>query len=120
MKCLADGSNGDLFIMKPPACTIKTLVEALELHFGRKLVQRVIGIRAGEKMDEMLLTGNEVYRSVTETEGKIVYARIVAKQTDDYFLKGEDYVEPEPFSSANAERYDLIQVLAKEREAGMR
>lgn len=117
LKCLSDGSNGDLFIMKPPACTIGTLVEALELHFGRKLSRVIIGIRDGEKMHETLLTGEEVYRATIEKEDEITYARIVPKHTHDYFFEGKNYIEPEPFTSENAERYDARQVLDKLREA---
>lgn len=117
LKCLKDGNSGDLFIMKPPACTIRTLVEALELHFNRRLPQTIIGVRPGEKMHEVLLTGNEVYRSIIEHEGGIAYARIVAERAKDYFFEGRDYIEPEPFSSLSAEQYDAQQVLAKLKEA---
>lgn len=117
MKCLNDGKAGELFIMKPPACSIKTLVEALELHFGRKLPQTVIGIRPGEKMHETLLTGAEVYRAITECEDGITYARITTQQLIDYYFCGEDYTEPEAFSSINAEQYNAKQVLKKLKEA---
>ncbi len=117
LKCLQSGKSGDLFVMKPPACTVTTIVEALELHFGRVLERDVIGIRAGEKMDEILLTGPEVYRATTEYEGDIAYARVPAQYPTDYHFIGEDYVEPKPFSSENAEQYNAGQVLAKLREA---
>ncbi len=120
LKCLSDGNNGDLFIMKPPACTIRTLVEALEMHLSRKIPQKVIGIRAGEKMHEVLLTGDEMYRAVIEKEGNITYARIAAKHTKDFFFEGKEgkgYIEPEPFSTQNAEQYNAEQVLGKLKEA---
>lgn len=117
LKCLRDGNQGELFIMKPPSCTIKTLVEALELHFEREFEKTIIGIRPGEKMHEVLLTGAEVYRAVTEKEDNITFARIATQQDIDYFFCGEDYIEPEPFSSSNAERYNAEQVLKKLKEA---
>jgi len=117
IKCLTDGNNGDLFIMRPPSCTVGTIVEALELNFGRELPKTVIGIRAGEKVDEILLTGDEVYRSIEEKEGNISYARIPLKRTDDYFFKGEDYTEPPPYSSGNSQQLNAEQVLNKLKEA---
>ncbi|MDD1779129.1 MAG: polysaccharide biosynthesis protein, partial [Candidatus Helarchaeota archaeon] len=39
LKCLKDGNNGDLFVIKSPACSIKTLVEALEVHYGKQFVK---------------------------------------------------------------------------------
>jgi UDP-N-acetylglucosamine 4,6-dehydratase/5-epimerase len=118
MKCLADGVNGDLFIMKPPACSIKTLVEALELHFNRKLPTKIIGRRVGEKMHEALLSGDEVYRAdKPETVGNITFVRISAKHTKDFFFEGMNYEEPEPYTSDKAEQYDAQQVLNKLKEA---
>jgi UDP-N-acetylglucosamine 4,6-dehydratase len=117
LKCLKDGNSGDLFIMKPPSCTVGTLVDALELHFGRKLTRTIIGIRAGEKMHEVLLTGEEVFRSINEQEDGISYARIPAKRTNDYFFKGEDYIEPEDYSSKNSVQMNAEQVLSKLKEA---
>jgi UDP-N-acetylglucosamine 4,6-dehydratase len=119
LKCLKDGNSGDLFIMKPPSCTVGTLVDALELHFGRKLTRTIIGIRAGEKMHEVLLTGEEVFRSINEQEDGISYARIPAKRTNDYFFKGEDYIEPEDYSSKNSVQMNAEQVLNKLKEAGL-
>ncbi|KKN79320.1 hypothetical protein LCGC14_0341020 [marine sediment metagenome] len=117
LKCLHDGKDSEIFIMKPPACKIKTLVEALELHYGRELKKTVIGIRPGEKMDEVLLTGTEVHGSIIEHDGEITYARIITQVSPDYFVCGEDYTEPEPFSSKNAEQYNAKQVLNKLKEA---
>lgn len=117
VKCLTDGNNGDLFIMRPPACTVGTIVEALELNYSRELSKTVIGIRGGEKMHETLLTGEEVYRSIEEKEGGISYARIPIKRTDDYFFKGEDYVEPPSYSSENSPQLNAKEVLNKLKEA---
>ncbi len=56
------GQTGDLFVRKSPACTIDTLVRAIELHFGRSIPTERIGIRPGEKMNEVLLTEEEAGR----------------------------------------------------------
>jgi len=117
LKCLFDGKDGELFIMRPPACKVETIVDALELHFGKGLERQVIGIRPGEKMHEVLLTGGEVYRSVNEVEDGITYSRIPPQRDLDYYFSGEDYVEPEPFSSDRAEQLDARQVLDKLKEA---
>jgi len=117
LKCLFDGKDGELFIIRPPACKVETIVDALELHFGRELERQVIGIRPGEKMHETLLTGAEVYRAIDEVEDGITYSRILPQRDMDYYFSGEDYIEPEPFSSDRAERLDAGQVLDKLKEA---
>ena len=121
MKCLINGNNGDLYVIKSPACSIKTLVEALELHFKRKLPKEVIGIRPGEKIHETLLTSDEVHRSLIEYDEGISFARIppLGKNLGDFYISGEDYKEPEPFTSSNTEQYNATQVLKKIKDAGL-
>jgi len=116
LKCLCDGKDGELFIMRPPACKVETIVDALELHFGKELERQIIGIRPGEKMHEVLLTGAEVYRAIDEVEDGIIYSRIPPQRDLDYYFSGEDYVEPEAFSSDRAEQLDAGQVLDKLKE----
>ena len=60
-----NGENGDLLIMKAPACTIQTQAEAVcELFGGKKEEIKVIGIRHGEKMYETLLTNEECAKAI--------------------------------------------------------
>lgn len=117
LKCLYDGDDGDLFVMKPPACSIRTLVDALRLHFGDRVKETVIGIRPMEKPHEVLLTGEEVHRGIVEQEGAITYVRLKAQRGVDYHFRGSNYVEPAPFTSENAEQLDARQVLDKLKEA---
>ncbi len=117
LKCLYDGDDGDLFVMMPPACSIRTLVDALRLHFGDKVKEEIIGIRPMEKPHEVLLTGEEAHRGIAEQEGSITYVRLKAQRGVDYHFWGSNYVEPAPFTSENAEQLDAYQVLNKLKEA---
>ncbi len=54
-----NGSAGDIFVQKAPACTIGKLAEAVKLIFKADNEIKVIGIRHGEKMYETLLTNEE-------------------------------------------------------------
>jgi len=117
LKCLRDGNNGDLFVMKPPACSIKTIVSALEFNFGRKLSQTVIGVRPGEKFHETLLIADEVYRGREEIDGEITYVRVPANTNKDFFAKGVYRNEPKDYTSLDAEQLNPEQVLAKLKEA---
>jgi len=53
------GESGDILVQKAPACTIKTLAEAVTGLFAPSNEIKVIGIRHGEKMYETLLTNEE-------------------------------------------------------------
>lgn len=121
LKCLKYGKNGDLFVIRSPACSINTLIEALELHFGKKLKKKIIGIRPGEKVDETLLTIEEVHRSITEKEDGIVHVRIprLDAKIGDYFFKGGEYKIPQPFTSRITTQFNARQTLDKIKEAGL-
>jgi len=57
------GRPGDLLIRKAPACTIETLVAALAHLFGVEPKMEIIGVRHGEKLHEILASGEELSRS---------------------------------------------------------
>ena len=60
-----NGENGDLLIMKAPACSIGLQAEAVtEMFGGKKEDIKVIGIRHGEKMYETLLTNEECAKAI--------------------------------------------------------
>ena len=52
--------NGGLFVMKMPACKITDLAKVLKRHYGNESTYIIeIGIRAGEKLDEVLISKHE-------------------------------------------------------------
>ncbi|WP_375177556.1 SDR family NAD(P)-dependent oxidoreductase [Marinobacter mobilis] len=56
-------NQGDIFIRKAPACTVKLLAETLLEIFGASNDIRVIGWRHGEKLFETLASAEELLRS---------------------------------------------------------
>ena len=58
-----NGNNGDLFVQKSPAATIKTLAEALKELYDSSAEVDEIGIRHGEKMYETLVTKEEMMKA---------------------------------------------------------
>jgi len=101
------GNQGDIFVQKAPAATIKTLAEALIDIFEADSKIQIIGTRHGEKIYESLLTSEE--KVIAEDLGD--YYRVSADTRDlnysKYFEKGEllsDNIEP--YTSHNTERLD--------------
>ena len=85
-----EGENGDLLIMKAPACTIKTQAEAVcELFGGNKDNIKVIGIRHGEKMYETLLTNEECAKAIDMGNYYRVPADNRGLNYDKYFTDGD-------------------------------
>jgi FlaA1/EpsC-like NDP-sugar epimerase len=60
--------GGEIFVRKAPACTVQALAEAMRLKFsphGARHPAKVVGIRPGEKLHEVLVNEYEMQR-VTE------------------------------------------------------
>jgi len=91
-----NGSNGDIFVQKAPACTIELLVKTLTSLLGKPDHPiKVIGTRHGEKLYEALLTREEKVSAQDMGE----YYRIPADTRDlnyaKYFEEGEEVVTQE-------------------------
>lgn len=85
------GENGDLLIMKAPACTIQTQAEAIcELFDGKKDEIKIIGIRHGEKMYETLLTNEECSKAIDMGKFYRIPADNRSLNYDKYFKKGDE------------------------------
>ena len=103
-----NGNNGDLFVQKSPAATIKTLSEALKELYDSSAEVDEIGIRHGEKMYETLVTKEEMMKA--EDLGN--YFRVIADNRDlnyeKYFSKGIDNSKKlEEYNSDTTQQLDV-------------
>ena len=103
-----NGNNGDLFVQKSPAATIKTLAEALKELYDSSTEVDEIGIRHGEKMYETLVTKEEMMKA--EDLGN--YFRVIADNRDlnyeKYFSKGIDNSKKlEEYNSDTTQQLDV-------------
>jgi UDP-N-acetylglucosamine 4,6-dehydratase/5-epimerase len=110
-----NGTTGDILVQKAPACTIKTLAEAVcELFGGNKENIRKIGIRHGEKMYETLLTNEECAHAIDMGN----FYRIPSDKRDlnyaKYFVDGDTERNLiTEFNSNNTELLNVEQVKSK-------
>jgi len=95
------GNNGDIFIQKSPAATIKTLAQALIELYNSSSKIKYIGIRHGEKMYETLVTKEEMIK--VEDQGK--YFKISPDERDlnydQYFSTGTSKSSIDEYNSNN-------------------
>ena len=110
-----NGENGDILVQKAPACTIRTLAEAVcGLFGGSEEDIKVIGIRHGEKMYETLLTNEECVHAVDMGNFYRVPADTRSLNYDKYFTKGEEERNPLlEFNSNNTQRLNKQEVTEK-------
>ena len=108
-----NGENGDLLIMKAPACTIQTQAEAVcELFGGKKEEIKVIGIRHGEKMYETLLTNEECAKAIDMGDFYRVPADNRGLNYDKYFKDGDEERNTlSEFNSNNTRRLNLQETM---------
>jgi FlaA1/EpsC-like NDP-sugar epimerase len=73
--------GGEIFVRKAPAATVADLAKALIAKYGgrKKVSIRTVGIRPGEKIDEVLVNEYELQR---------------AEESDDYFTIHPEYRVP--------------------------
>lgn len=108
---LQQAAQGDVFVRKAPACTIKDLALALIDLFGVERKLKVIGMRHGEKIYETLASAEEMRRA--EDMGD--YYRFPMDDRDlnyaAYFTEGDlEEADTSHYHSHNATRLDLQQI----------
>ncbi len=113
-----NGKNGDIFVQKAPAATIKVLVDALKMIVDKpNHLVNVIGTRHGEKLYEALCSREEMF--VAEDQGN--YYRIPSDNRDLNYSKYNEEGEKdlsliEDYNSHNTERLDvegMVELLRK-------
>jgi UDP-glucose 4-epimerase len=105
-----NSQNGDLFVKKAPACTVKTLVEALLLveEVSTPPEIRIIGTRHGEKLYESLLGMEEKSRSVDRVDYFQVPLDTRSLDYEIYFEKGTEKISAEEsYTSHNARQMNV-------------
>ena len=109
------GGHGDILVQKAPACTIRTLAEAVcELFGGDYGGIRVIGVRHGEKMYETLLTNEECAHALDMGSFYRVPCDKRDLNYDKYFSKGDrDRNLLKEFNSNTTQILDRQQVMDK-------
>jgi UDP-N-acetylglucosamine 4,6-dehydratase len=110
---LLHGENGHMYIRKSPACTLEVLAQALCIIFDYKPGYFEVGIRAGEKMHETLITQEEFLRA-TDIEN---YYKIPPESQgldyNKYFFRGKrsSITNIESYTSENTKRLTLKQTI---------
>jgi len=110
---LTRGRGGNIFVKKAPACTIGTLAEAMTSIFSHKKGIKEIGIRAGEKMHEVLITPEELKRTIDHGDYYEILPEFTNLNYEKYFTKGEKKspIFQEGYTSKNTKRLSLSEVI---------
>jgi UDP-N-acetylglucosamine 4,6-dehydratase/5-epimerase len=111
MYAFENGMQGDIFVKKAPASTIRDLAEALVDLLGARNAIKTIGTRHGEKLFETLVSREEMARA----ESLDGYFRVPSDSRDlnygRYFTSGEVEISGgEDYTSHNTRRLTVAEV----------
>jgi UDP-glucose 4-epimerase len=106
---LVNGKNGDIFVRKSPASTVKIIAEVLIDIFHHRKGIKEIGIREGEKMHETLVTREELIKA-DNYEKYYRIKNLLKIDYDKFFSLGKHKDFPkEGYTSENTERLNITQ-----------
>ena len=116
MYALIHGENGHMYIRKAPACTVSTLAEAVSDIFHYEKGIEEIGIRAGEKIHETLVSREEMVRAKELDEYFDIPPESQGLNYNQYLLRsGTKQINPEtvePYTSANTTQLTRKEVIS--------
>jgi UDP-glucose 4-epimerase len=109
-----NANTGDIFVKKSPGCSVATLVEALARIFkvNKLPPAQIIGIRHGEKIDEVLIGSEELIHA--QDLGEFYRIPLDTRSLDYriYFEKGTEKLSSiTPYSSANTAQLTVDEVV---------
>lgn len=110
---LAYGENGNIYVRKSPATTLETMAQALCKMFNYSPGYIEVGIRAGEKMHETLITQEEFLRAVDIKNYYKIPPESQSLDYNKYFFRGEkaDIETITSYTSENSKRLDVEQTI---------
>jgi len=110
---LAKGENGFMYARKSPACTLETMAKALCKIFKYEIGYTEVGIRAGEKMHETLLTQEEIARSIDLGDYYSIPPESQGLDYNRYFYRGKknDIGRLRAYTSENTQRLNVADTI---------
>lgn len=113
---MTDGDNGCMYVRKSPACTVEIIAKAMCKVFDYKKGYIEVGMRAGEKMYETLLTSEELIRAVDVGEYYKIPAESQGLDYNKYLFKGgktkNDPLTVGAYTSKNTTQLDVDKTTA--------
>jgi UDP-glucose 4-epimerase len=108
-----NGSTGDLFVQKSPACTVLDLALAIAKIAGKEssFKYQTIGTRHGEKLYESLLSAEDSSRAVNEGRYFRVPLDMRSLDYSKFFDQGNDLIATsDSYTSHNTKQLNVDEV----------
>ena len=110
---MVNGKNGDMYVRKAPATTMETLAQAMCKIFNYKKGYKEVGIRAGEKMHEVLISQEEMFRAQDRGDYFRIPPESQGLDYQKYYSTGKKVKAEkiDPLTSENTKRLNLDQTV---------
>lgn len=110
---LTFGENSCMYVRKSPASTIETLAKALCQIFDYKVGIQEVGVRAGEKMHETLVSEEELLRAQDLEDYYKIPPETQGLDYNKYFFRGKKVNEKniKAYTSENTKRLNLAETV---------
>jgi len=117
-KTVYRAKGGEIFVMRMPATKVENIANVMIRLFGNdKTKKKIIGVRPGEKMHEVLVSKNESARTkIFNDKYYIILPQYPCQNLEKYYENLQP-IEFEEFNSNNARRLsdeEFIKILKKE------
>lgn len=111
---MTKGENGDMYVRKSPAATMSTIASAVCKLFSYKKGYKEVGIRAGEKMHETLISQEELLRAEDQGDYYRIPSESQGLDYNQYFLRGKKPTGNKflSYTSENTKRLNLEETIA--------
>ncbi len=109
---ITNGENGDIYVRKAPAATIETLAKAVCEIFHYEKGYKEVGIRAGEKIHETLITQEEMTRATDQGDYYKIKPESQKLDYEKYFIGGKKTTgKSNSYTSENTKRLTLEETI---------
>lgn len=109
---LSNGANGSIYVKKAPAADMQTLATALCKIFKYNKGAEVVGVRAGEKIHETLISREEWARVNDRGDFYEIPPETTAFDYEKFFTKGKKtQMDEEGYTSENTKRLTIDQTI---------
>lgn len=114
LHALFEGKNGTMYVKKSPATTIETLARAVAELFEYGGGIEEIGIRPGEKMHEILVSEEELFRARDQENYYEIQPESPTVDWRDYYYRGKiaNSIPKEGYTSQNTNQLSIEETKA--------
>ena len=112
LHALVYGEQGDTFVQKSPACKIIDLAKAIGIYLNKKITTNIIGSRHGEKLNETLVSHEEMSNTLNTKNHFIIKKDVRGLNYGLYEHKGnKKRTKLDDYNSDNTYQLNIAQIV---------